>query len=239
MKSKKYREIIFILSILLLSTQFSFGQKTEIKFNAYTGLFSFRGNGSTSNSWINFNPYTSPAEYTSNPYGKKSGFSYAFELQGQRVTRGKKIYGFGISFDALTSKVNIDTVTANGFIYTKSPATGKTTLRNTFITLNPFAGHRFMYRKITLDFLAGFDIAICLRSKEVGSASTNNKDYSTIENYKPKPSFDFRPRVQIKTELNKLGFLVGYSFGLTNYQTQNNPKTYSNFLRLGLSYKLR
>lgn len=89
------------------------------------------------------------------------------------------------------------------------------------------------------DLLVGFDLAFCLKSKELGNASTNNKVYATIENDKTKPSIDFRPRIQIRTQINKFGFLVGYSLGLTNYQTQNNLKAYTSFLRLGLNYQLK
>lgn len=239
MRQNKLKKIFFIVVILFASVQFSYAQKTEINLNAYSGLFSFHGNGSTSNTRFNFNPYTTPDKYTSNVYGRKSNFSYAFEIQGQHVTKRKNIIGSAISFEALTSKVNIDTVTENGFIYSKHPGSGKTTLRNTFITLNPFVGHRYLYRKVTFDLLAGIDFAFCLKSKEAGKASINGKDYTKAENDKTKPSIDLRPRVQIKTEINKFGFLAGYSLGLTNYQTENNLKASTRFLRLGLSYQLK
>ncbi len=239
MKHIKITKAFSLIFILLVSRQFSYAQKTEINFNAYSGLFSFRGDGSSSTSWINFNPYTSPDKFTSNPYGKKSEFSYSLELQVQRVTKTKNIYGAGISFETLTSKVAIDTVTQNGFIYWQYSADGKTSLRNTFVTLNPFVGHRFSYRKISFDVLTGFDIAFCLTSKETGNATASDKTIYTEDNDKAKPSIDFRPRIQIKTQLKKVGLLVGYSLGLTNYQTQNNPKAYSSYLRLGLSYQLK
>ena len=161
------------------------------------------------------------------------------ELQGQRVTKNRNIYGIGISFETLTSKVNIDTITYNGFVYSLYSAKGETKLKNTFVTLNPFVGHRYLYRKMAFDLLAGFDLAFCLKSKEAGKATTNNKDYITVENDRAKPSIDFRPEIQIKTQINKIGFIAGYSLGLTNYQTQNNSKAYSSFLRLGLSYQLK
>jgi len=239
MTQAKIYKLFFIFLILFVSRQFSYGQKTEINCNAYSGLFSFRGDGSSSTSWINFNPYTSPKKYTSNPYGKKSEFSYSLELQGQRVTKTRNIYGIGISFESLISKVNIDTVTQNGFLYSQFSAKGKTTLKNNFVTINPFVGHRYLYGKIWFDLLAGFDLGFCLKSKEVGYATTNNKDYLTVDNDKTKPSIDFRPRIQIKTQINKFGFLAGYSLGLTNYQTKNYPKAYASYLRLGLSYQLK
>lgn len=239
MRQIKINKLFFIILALLVSKQATYGQKTEINFNAYSGLFSFRGEGATSTSWINDNPYITPEKFTSNPYGNKGKFSYSLELQGQRITKTKNIYGLGISFETLTSKVNIDTATQNGFIYWQYSANGETTLRNTFVTLNPFVGHRFSYRKISFDVLAGFDLAFSLQSKETGNATASNKAIFTADNDRAKPSIDFRPRIQIKTQLKDIGFIVGYSLGLTNYQTQNNPKAYSSYLRLGLSYQLR
>ena len=136
------KRLFYLFVLLFTAALVSYGQKTEVDFNAYSGLFSFRGKGGTVNSWINFNPYVMPQKYTSNPYGKKSSLSYAVELKVQRVTKSKNIFGSGLCFEELTSKVNIDTVTENGFIYYQHPANGKTTLKNTYITVNPFMGHR-------------------------------------------------------------------------------------------------
>ncbi len=157
----------------------------------------------------------------------------------QRVTKTKNIYGAGISFETLTSKVAIDTVTENGFIYRQYSADGKTTLQNTFVTLNPFVGQRFSYRKINFDVLVGLDLAFCLKSQEKGNATARNKTIYTADNDKAKPSIDFRPGIQIKTQFKEAGLLVGYSHGLTNYQTQNSSSAYSSYLRLGLSYQLK
>ena len=161
---------LFFIVVFLTSVQFSYGQKTEINLNAYSGLFSFRGAGAASNSWIISYPFISPpTQYTINPYGRKSQFSYALEFQGQRITKRKNIYGLGISFEALTSKVNIYKVGISGDpAYLEYTATGKTKLKNTFVTLNPFVGHRFLYHKMTFDLLTGFDLAFCLNSKEEG-----------------------------------------------------------------------
>lgn len=240
MTVNKIRNQLLIVFVLCIFVQFSYGQKIEVNLNAYSGLFSFRGNGATSNSWLNIDPYRSPQKYTSTVYGKKSGFSYALEIQGQHITRRRNIYGFGLSFESLTSKVNIDTVTGNGLIYSQHPANGKTTLQNTFITLNPFIGQRYLYHKVIFDLLTGIDLGFCLKSREQGYATTDNKSYNLqVDNDNAKPLIDFSPRIQIKTQYDRFGFIVGYSLGLVNYQTQNNTKAYTGFLRLGLSYKLK
>jgi len=239
MTCNKLLKFFLIVSVLLVFTQGLFAQKTELNLNTYTGLFSFRGNGSTSNSWITAYTPAIRSDYTINPYGKKSSFSYAFELQGQQISTRKNIRGLGIGFGALKSKVGIDTVNGGDIVYFQHAANGRTVLKNTFITLNPFVGHRYSYRRMNFDLLAGVDLAFCLKSKEVGQATTNNKEYITVENNKTKPLVDFRPRIQLKTQINKFGFLAGYSLGLTNYQVQNNLKAYSSFLRLGLSFQLK
>jgi hypothetical protein len=236
--AKLHKKFLIIITLFAL-VQLSYGQKTELNFNAYSGLFSFRGGGATSNSWITAYTPSIPGTYTINPYGKKSDFSYSFELQGQRISRSKNIYGLGVGFETLKSKVNIDTVNGGDFAYFKVAANGKTVLENTFITLNPFVGRQYFYQKMRFDLLAGIDIAFCLKSKEVGKATTNDKDYIMVENDKAKPSIDLRPRIQIQTRIKKFGFVAGYSLGLTNYQSQNKPKAYSSFLRVGLSYQLK
>jgi len=239
MTHSQLHKVLLIVIILFVSMQFSYAQKTELSFNAYSGLFSFRGSGATSNSWITAYTPGTPSDYTINPYGKKSDFSYSFEIQAQRITKTKNIYGLGVGFEILKSKVNIDTVNGGDLVYFQHDANGKTVLKNTFVTLNPFVGQRYSYRNISFDLLAGIDAAFCLKSKEAGQATTNNKDYIIVENDKAKPSVDFRPRIQLKTQIKKFGFLAGYSLGLINYQNQNHPKAYSSFLRFGLSFQLK
>ena len=234
-------KLFYTTIILLVSAQFSYGQKTEINFNVYSGLFSFRGEGAASKSFIYYDDFDGPiTKYTDDPYGKGNGFSYSLEFQGQRLTKRKNIYGLGISFEKLTSKVNIDRILISGdpadFQY---PASGETKLKNIFITLNPFVGHRYAYHKIAIDLLAGFDLAFCMKSKEDGSVTASSIGHFNVDNERPKPSIDLRPRIQIKTQINKFGFLAGYSLGLTNYSNQYNSKAYTSFLRLGLSYQLK
>jgi len=242
-------KLFYITILLLISVQFSYGQKTEINFNVYSGLFSFRGEGATSKSFIYYNDWWGPVtKYTDDPYGKGNGFSYSLEFQGQRLTKRKNIYGLGISFEDLTSKVNIDSIfeSSDLALLLKYPATGETKLKNTFITLNPFVGHRYAYHKIAIDLLAGFDLAFCMKSKEDGSVTASSIGHFNVDNERPKPSIDLRPRIQIKMQINKFGFLVGYSLGLSGYSTPTQyeystqySKAYTSFLRLGLSYQLK
>jgi hypothetical protein len=235
---KKYG-ITFFISLIISSSTFC--QKTEFNVTAYSGLFAFRGNEAASHTWYFSGLPSVPDHFTADPYGNQNDFSYSFEVQAQRVSFKRNIYGLGISYETLASKVHIDTAAGGDIIYFQHWATGKTTLENSFITLNPFIGHRYHYHQIAFDILAGMDISGCVKNQTTTKISTNNKDYSTIEdnNPIPKPSIDFRLRIQVKAQYKKVGFIIGYSYGLTNYNKQNAPKAYSNFLRVGLNYQIR
>ncbi|MEO6820001.1 MAG: hypothetical protein ABI266_04875 [Ginsengibacter sp.] len=112
-------------------------------------------------------------------------------------------------------------------------------MRNTIITLNPFVGHRFLYHRLNFDLLAGIDLALCLQSREKGNATVNSKeDNLKVNNKNQKPSIDFRPGIQLKTQYDKFGFILGYSLGLVNFQKKNNSKAFTDFLKVGLSYKI-
>ncbi len=239
-------KLLFIILIFLVSAKLSNAQKTEMYFNVYSGLFSFRGHNTTSNSSIYSLPYpfyAHPTKFTSNPYGRGNAFSYSLEFQAKRLSKRKNIYGLGASVEILTSKVNIDKLIISGdpaaLTYT---ANGTTKLKNSFLTLNPFVGHRFFYHKLTFDLLVGSDIAFCLKSKETGEALISDKAYNIrVENEKRKPVIDFRTRIQLKAQMRRYGFLLGYSLGITNYQAPDwyHPKAYTSFLRFGLSYQLK
>lgn len=266
MKQHKIKTFLSILFCLLV--QLTNAQKTEINFNAYSGLFSFQGPGTTLNSWVSFGNFS-----VSTPYSRKPSFFYSFELQGQRITKKKNIYGIGLSFEAAKKNtVNIDSAFINnsssyGFTFGPfgpgiyeydypKPATGKSILENTFITVNPFVGHRFIYKKFSVDVLAGIDLGFCKKSFETTHANNlpniRNDSFSIyFEDKRVKPSIDLRPRVQFKLQYHKLGLLAGYSLGITDYQKKNkaqpefknipikNGNTYSRILRLGISWELK
>ena len=231
--SKTFLLILF----LTFNSIYSFSQKTEFNINIYSGLFYYRGSGATSISQIeNGFKY-----YTTDVYGKKSAFSVSYE--GQVIKRTKKdfLFGIGLSYDFLNSNVIINKVVYNGdYLNHIYDAHGNTKLKNTYINVNPFVGKRLIKNKITFDLLAGVDLGFCLTSNEKGSAITTiSKIEYSADNKRDKPEIDFRPRVQIKAGYRRGGIILGYSLGLTNYQTLENTKAYSNFFRAGISYKLK
>jgi hypothetical protein len=228
---------ILLLSLCLAFASLSHSQKIELRANAYSGLFFFRGSGSTaiSNPLITDVGYFDPM-----PNGRKSDFSYALELQAQRVTRQRHLYGIGLGFERLTSRARIDSASYT-FVGTR-PETGKLILANDFITLAPYIGQRFVVDRVTLDLQAGVDLAFSTRVYEQAKL-TSQKDV-TYRLKKDNHPLDIRPRVQLDTYHNRMGFLVGYSMGLKNLYKYNNPnfvnnKAYTNYLRIGVSYRIR
>lgn len=242
---------------ILCCLVFSFGavnaQKTTVYLNAYSGLFSFHGDAAVSTSrftaGLDMSTATSSPYRTYNVHGSLPAFSYSLEAQLVQNTKHGLLYGMGIAYEMLASKVNIDSV-----VYYGEPAIihydalGYAKLKNTFITLNPFAGKRIFNKKFSVDVLAGMDIAFCIRSHENGQANTITgtpySQYITTNIDEPKPVVDVRSRLQVHVHYKKAGFIFGYSLGLTDYHIRkdyayDNSRSFSNFLRFGLSYQVR
>lgn len=267
--------ILFFHIVFCFLTQPAAAQKTEINVNAYSGFFTFWGNGATTNSW-----YILPASNVNtavySPYGKKSAGFFSFEIQVQKVIQKNRIYGIGLSFETAKTRVNIDSAYTKfggpynfafgpygpGIYSSSRPLhiDGSLTLHNTYITINPFIGQRIFYKKITVDVLAGVDVAYGLKSMEklhaAGSETSNNgmnySVYSGSFTYERKsPSVDLRPGIKLKIQYQHLGVLLGYSLGITDYQKNNNDNptyldvrpnnesTFSSIVRLGISWRIK
>ena len=229
-----------ILLILLLTGQFSFGQKKQITFQANSGLFSFGGESASSTSFMNISDVGSIPNYTNSPYGKNSSFSYGFGIQFQQLTAKKFIYGLQLSYESLSSKLTIDN--AYGEI-TWSVEDGETILTSNFINIFPSIGQRVnLFKDIDSDFLFGFDFGIGLLSKEKYNLTTNQGHYISGTNERELPNIDFRPRIEFINYYKNFGLSIGYSYGLTNYQSGfegGDREAKARYLRFGLNYRLR
>ena len=229
-----------ILLILLLTGQFSFGQKKQITFQANSGLFSFGGESASSTSFMNISDVGSIPNYTNSPYGKNSSFSYGFGIQFQQLTAKKFIYGLQLSYESLSSKLTIDN--AYGEI-TWSVEDGETILTSNFINIFPSIGQRVnLFKDIDSDFLFGFDFGIGLLSKEKYNLTTNQGHYISGTNERELPNIDFRPRIEFINYYKNFGLSIGYSYGLTNYQSGfegGDREAKARYIRFGLNYRLR
>lgn len=234
-----HSKLILLFTGIFLSVTSLQAQQTSLNANAYSGFFSFRGEGSASKTAYVQHIPSVPSEFTENRFGNKSAFSYSVELQLQRTTKNKFQFGTSISFEKLSSTVHIDSVISGDLIYTKTAADGKTDLKSSFITIEPFIGKRWMKGKLQIDAQLGTDISFYLTQEE-HTELKGNYDYMEVkQNVWGKPTFDFRPRLQLNLEYQRIRFLAGYSHGLINYEVnQYGGKAYSRFIRLGVGYRI-
>ncbi len=229
-----------IILILISFIQFCQGQKLEYSVQLGSGLFSFGGKSSTNTSFLNISDQSNISNYTNNPYGQKSGFSFSISSQIQKLTLTKKIFGLQIGYESLTSKVTLIYYPGGDFIYSPPINCGQTYLMNHFINLFPYFGQRFVIKSIDLDLTGGADFGFCTESEENGSALINNTKYTSNVS-RDKPSLDFRLRAGLTAYYKKTGLSIGYSYGLTNYTPRimgANLEEYSRLFRFGIIYKI-
>jgi hypothetical protein len=230
MRSSICYRLVFFLFFASFA-QLCFSQQTEIKANIYSGSFSFFGSGSASTTHVTYNDM---GYFNTYPYGRKSGFSYAMELQTQRIIRKQFLYGIGLGFEHLESKVNVDSVYTDMGI---KPSLGDNVrLLNKFIAVSPYVGKRFTIKNLKVDFIAGVDLAYSIAVNEKAAFLTSKKHFSK-GGYKP----DYRPRIQGTVSYNKLSVAIGYSRGTENvfHWGYLNKVAYSQYLRFGFGYRIK
>lgn len=233
--SKSISSLLFLFFVT-----FGNAQQLEIRPTVYSGFFFYRGSAATSTS-IPFFGGTDANYYNPTSYGKKSGFSYEIQIQSQWVTPRKDIIGMGLGFERLTSAAVL--VEDPIFRRLGLPShTGKVNLASTNLTVAPFAGHRFNKGPFAFDALVGVDWAINLFVHENLKVITPTKAIYQIVKADHLP--DLRARMQINALYKHIGASAGYSLGMTNLYPYHEPdlknkKAYSNFLRLGVSYRLK
>lgn len=152
------KRILYII-VLIAASSASYGQRTEFSAQAGSGLFSYRGPNSVSETGLNANGYF----FISNPYGRASGASYSLSGQIQSVTKRNLIYGIQVGYEQLTSRVAITKLIGD---FSNSPANGRGSLQNQYVNLSPFVGKRLGDDRFWLDVSVGLDAAIGLRSRE-------------------------------------------------------------------------
>jgi cell division protein FtsI/penicillin-binding protein 2 len=226
--------------LLLFSVALQSGaQHNEWSFQIPSGIFSFGGSGSASSSFYAVSDVASIPNYTNNPYGTGSAYSYGLVINFQRITKSNLIFGLQTGYESFSSKLKVDEVITS--FQSETVKSGKTILVNQFINFHPFIGKRVSaIKNIDTDMAFGFDFAPCLNSKEHATIETSSGvNYNTTADYH-KPSPDFRPRIDLTNYYKKFGFSVGYSYGLTNYtenSTRQNTRVYSRLIRIGVAYR--
>ncbi|WP_184546326.1 hypothetical protein [Mucilaginibacter sp. FT3.2] len=237
-----------------------FAQKVELSVQATSGLFNFAGKSSTGTSQVIQSSSDNNTNYTNNPYGNHSGFSYGGSIQAQVVAKSGFIFGLQGGYEILRSQVTINKYTPlvyyyglqNQLAYTDPsfPVKGHTNLQNQTINLNPYIGYRMQLHKVKLDILPGMDIGIMLNTKDKGSVKGNDGKTYTVDYARPKPPTDVRLRLGAIATYGRIGLNASYAYGLTNYQSaipldtnagggNSTPlSVHSELLRVGLSYRI-
>lgn len=234
------KQIITVILVTLFSIKV-FGQKTEFSIHATSGLFSFHGASSGSTTFYLLRDRLNLPGYTNNPYGNKSGFSYGFSLNVQRVTKANFIYGIESGYESLKSRIKIQSILADDSNLAVS-SDSKTELSNHFLNFHPFVGKRLnLIKNIQSDLILGIDIGIFLKTQEQPNISTSEKTYfSNYERSKPENN-DYRLRLDMVNYYKRIGITIGYSYGITNYlsgRVGGDPIAFSKMIRLGLVYKI-
>lgn len=221
------RSFLLFILISLLSLSIS-GHTNEISILLSSGLFSYAGSGATGLS----NAYFGNGQnLIFNPYGGSSGFSYGFGIQSQRITKSKTIIGLQVSYESLSSKVQFNCL--NGY----------SNLSDQFLNFHPYWGKRIkLIKGISSDMTLGTDLGICISSKEyIRYATVDGNTNSETLNVNKKTTLDIRPRFEFTNYYKKIGLSIGYSYGITNYNSGSsgsNQQVYSRMIRIGLDYSL-
>ena len=234
------RKVLLLLPCLL-GLSAAFGQKTEFGLSLNSGLFSFAGRSATSTSFINYNTLQHSG-YTNDPYGSKPGWCDGLSVDLRRVTRGHLLFGVGLGYEALRSRLSLTSVSVFAGIDGYAVAAhGHTNLVSRFINVSPYAGYRFTPGRLTVDLTGGLDLGHCLSAEEKAKAyASNGMTFSSSRDRKT-ISTDVRPRLQLSVGYHKAAVYVGYSYGLTNYMAGyiGGPSgAYARLLRFGLQYRL-
>jgi hypothetical protein len=209
------KKLLLTIFSYLIATQL-FAQTTEFSFGINGGLMHFSGPSSASSTFIT----EGPENYTNNPYGNKNGLGFGGYIQGQYVTKTRIIAGLQIGVDALKSKVDITEAHLSAYPLYPIKTTGTSNISSHYINTNPYVGYRFPISKITLDAIAGLEIAYVADAYDEGSAKNKTGESFITTNRGTKTiNTDTRIKVGLSAHYDRLGLYVNYAHGLSNYAT--------------------
>lgn len=226
-------------------------QKNELSLQAYSGLYTYGGSSATGVSSI-YQGNFQGQDYTYNPYGNKTCFSYGASLQLQHVTKSGFIEGIQAGYEVLRSQVNLNEYEPlvyylytgiNGPQAYQIPVSGASNLRDQNINFSPYIGYRFKLKNTIIDIMPGVDIGINIRSYDIGKAVDNSgKAYTSNFKMQDAPT-DIRLKLGLATAIyKKIGINLAYAYGLTNLDKNNTGylkyNVHSELLRFGVSYRL-
>jgi|CXWL01.1.fsa_nt_gi hypothetical protein len=232
------KKLFFVASILAVNTMLA--QKTEVSFQPQTGFFFYGGKTATKEAGFFFND-AGPSGLDGGP-GKIPGISFCIEGAVKRISKKMWLYGIGLSFESLQNRIDIIRSYGMSGSY---EVTGSAKQKYKYITTSSYFGKRVGTKKITLDVTIGIDVAFCQSNQEKGQFLGDIGDPYSYDWEMTKPPADIRPRVQLTVYYKKIGILLGYSQGLTDYYNNSvyadfpGIEAFSRFLRIGVSYRIK
>ena len=226
----KTQNSFFIISVLFGIS--AFGQHTEFGLQLNSGMSRYIGEDANKKTFINYNTKTEDG-YTNSALGNNFEWVYGLSANVIRTTKSNIRFGMDIGYEHLGSSVQINSV--NGV-----SVTGKTTVDARFFTFFPSIGYQFPIASYKLFMDAGLVWGACQGMTQKGQAKSTTRTY-TVRRDKKYIDRDFRRRIQIGIQKQKLGAYIGYSRGIMNYYDGwfgGSPEAYSEIVHLGLRYKL-
>ena len=193
------KSLLVLFSFCIFSN--AFAQKTEFRVALNSGLFSFGGGAAADQtSEIQFlsSNNTIQSEGLLNIHGKALNLFNGVSLNVTRVTKKDFIFGLDFGIESLKSNLEINSI-IQGQINSPTPATiknaeGKTILSFRSVNLNPYVGHRFYFKKFSIDATGGVDLAYMYNSHITTDISTGN-GITNISVNEYRELLDIRPQI--------------------------------------------
>lgn len=217
--------LVFVVMIIHLVTATTcFAQHTEYSVIVSSGLshFATKSIGEPYYSMINIDYIHQQLKktYDNYPFGEKNGFSYQFMIGLKRVTRHRNLWGIDFGYQSFQSKKNLHwALYANDYKDTIYPADGKCSLRNNYLALNPYFGHRFVLGRSCLDITGGVNLETgVFPAHEMGSAVITSLDQRFSCDIRSKDgggqiAFEISAKLQALWKLKKWGVGLNYLYG--------------------------
>ena len=222
-------------------------QTSEVVGRAGLGLLRFGGADVQSTSFVSYTPDDAGFNYTNSPYGSRLGIGMALGLRVQRVGAHQGLLALDLGYEWLRSRTSVTEVLYSPsryyFFQRTYGAEGSTHLISQNLTAFLGLGHRFGLGTVTVDVLAGPELAYVFNFREKGSGTYDgSKTWQTDQRNRAFNRFDARLRADATAWRHRAGLNVSYSHGFSNYQgglMGASPEVYARILRLGLAYRLR
>lgn len=228
---------MLLLLFVIFCLNEAFAQKTVFDIGINSGLFSYSGISTNQNTFMNHSSFKT---YTNSIYGAKKGLSYGLSINMKHLlAKNHFIMGVDFGYEMLRSKVSIIGIASSGSSLT---AEGSSYLNTDFLNLHPNLGYRFNLKNVSLDITGGFDLGFVLKAQEKGKAIDQNGAKYTTELDRKHTKIDYRPRIQLAVNHNKIGAYIGYSYGLQNYtkgMVGGPVGANAQLIRFGLTHQIK